>query len=144
MRIERIQREAGGSGNVTASHVLWTIRESSYVPTPVIVDQHLYWLNEAGIAFCVEAATGKVVYNQRVPIQGAGGRSVYASPIVVEDRIYAPTRRSGVVVFQASPSFNLLAVNKLEDDTDFNATPAVSGKQLFLRSNQWLYCLKAE
>ncbi len=136
--------KAGGSGNVTASHVLWTIRESSYVPTPVIVDQHLYWLNEAGIAFCVEAATGKVVYNQRVPIQGAGGRSVYASPIVVEDRIYAPTRRSGVVVFQASPSFNLLAVNKLEDDTDFNATPAVSGKQLFLRSNQWLYCLKAE
>ncbi len=136
--------KAGGSGNVTSSHVLWNIRESSYVPTPVLVDQHLYWLNESGVAFCVEAATGKVVYNQRVNLQARGGRTVYASPIVVDGRIYAPTRRSGVVVYQAAPKFEQLATNKLDDDTDFNATPAVNGKQLFLRSNHYLYCLSTE
>ena len=54
------------------------------------------------------------------------------------------SRRNGVFVFAAQPDFKLVAHNKLTgDDTDFNATPALAGRQLFLRSNRTLYCIDA-
>ena len=53
---------AGGSGNVTDSHVLWSTRDTSYVATPVLKDKHLYWVSERGIAYCVNAETGERVY----------------------------------------------------------------------------------
>ena len=73
---------------------------------------------------------------------GRGGKPVYASPIRVQDRIYAQTRRQGVAVLAAAPTFKVLATNKFSDDsTDFNATPAVSDGNLLLRSNKALYCV---
>ena len=58
--------------------------------------------------------------------------------------VYAVSRRNGVFVFEAKPGFKLVAQNKLAgDDTDFNATPALAGRQLFLRSNRNLYCTDA-
>ena len=46
-------------------------------------------------------------------------------------------------VFPDVPGFEQLQQNPPLDDSDFNATPAVAGKQLFLRSNKFLYCLEA-
>ena len=47
-------------------------------------------------------------------------------------------------VLQATPQFALVAQNKLAgDDSDFNGTPAIAGKQLFLRSNRFIYCINS-
>jgi outer membrane protein assembly factor BamB len=75
----------------------------------------------------------------------SGGRPVYASPLVIDGRIYVQTRESGVLVLAGSAEYNLLAQNRLTSDSSvFNATPAVSRGQLFLRSNQALYCVEAK
>jgi hypothetical protein len=50
---------AGGRGDVSKTHVLWTSRTSSYVATPVLHDGHLYWIDDKGLAFCSDAKTGK-------------------------------------------------------------------------------------
>lgn len=73
---------SGGKGDVTKSHVDWYSRNSSSVATPVHHDGHLFWIDDQGIAWCDEAATGKQVYRERVPALSAGGRPVYASPII--------------------------------------------------------------
>ena len=60
------------------------------------------------------------------------------------DQILVVTRWDGTLVLPASPSFKLLAQNRFGgDDTDFNATPALSDGELFLRSNHNLYCVSA-
>ena len=54
---------AGGRGDVTASHRLWTSNKGSNVTSPVFHDGHLYWMHEnLGIAYCARAETGKLVY----------------------------------------------------------------------------------
>lgn len=71
-----------------------------------------------------------------------GERPVYASPIAINDKIYAQTRTSGVFVLDPSDELVVLAHNKFDsDDSVFNATPAVDAGQLFLRSNRFLYCV---
>jgi hypothetical protein len=58
--------------------------------------------------------------------------------------LYAVSRQNGTFVFEAKPEFRLVAQNKLAgDDSQFNATPAIAGSQLFLRSNRALYCIEA-
>lgn len=135
----------GDQKDVTKSNVLWTDRNSSYVATPVLAGENLYWVNDAGQAYCVSAKTGALVYRERVPGLDAGGRPVYASPVVANGKIYVPTRWSGVLVIAAKPEFKILSQNKFAgDESDFNATPAISNGQLFLRSNRYLYSVASK
>ncbi len=134
--------KAGGKGDVTKSQIQWSSRNSSYVATPVLHDGHLYWISDSGLAHCVSASTGELVYKERVPEIKAGGRPVYASPVVANEKLYVPTRWDGVLVLDAKPVFKVLSQNQFSgDDSDFNATPCISNDQIFLRSNQFLYCV---
>jgi outer membrane protein assembly factor BamB len=135
----------GGLGDVTKTHIAWTSRSSSYVATPVLYQDRLYWIDDRGQAYCQDASSGELIYRQRVENLESGGRPVYASPLVIDGRIYVQTRESGVLVLAGSAEYNLLAQNRLTSDSSvFNATPAVSRGQLFLRSNQALYCVEAK
>jgi outer membrane protein assembly factor BamB len=134
---------AGGKGDVTSTNVLWTSREASYVPSPVVCNGHLLFVSDQGVAMCLEAKSGKVIYRERLP-ELSGGKPFYASVLLANGNLYAVSRRSGTFVLEAKPEFKLVAHNKLAgDDTDFNATPAIAGRQLFLRSNRTLYCIES-
>ena len=124
--------------------VLWTSKTSSYVSTPVFYEGHLYWIDDRGQAYCLNAKSGEMVYRERVSELEAGGRPVYASPVLAKGNVYVPSRWNGVLVLPAKPQYKILAQNKFNDDSDFNATPAISESELFLRSNRFLYCVAAQ
>ncbi|WP_372720057.1 PQQ-binding-like beta-propeller repeat protein [Novipirellula sp.] len=131
----------GGKDDVTDSHVQWTNRSSSYVATPLLQEGRLYWIDDRGIAYCTSAKDGEVIYKSRVD-NLESGRPVYASPVLIGKNIYVVTRRSGTIVYAPSDEFKPVSQNKFAgDDTDFNASPAVSEGKLYLRSNQSLYCV---
>jgi hypothetical protein len=138
---------AGGNGNVTNSDVLWSSRDSSYIPSPVLCDGHLHWVDDAGFANCLEAKTGKSLYHERIPgIAGSeSGKPFYASVVLIGDRLYALSRTGDTFVLAAKPAFEVLAHNQLgSDQSIFNGSPAVSNGRLFLRSNRFLYCIGNE
>ena len=131
----------GGDDDVTDSHVAWTNRSSSYVATPLLHEDRFYWIDDRGIAYCTSSKDGEVIYRERVN-NLESGRPVYASPILIGDHVYVVTRRSGTLVYRPGDSFAPIAQNKFEsDDSDFNASPAVSDGKLYLRSDQALYCV---
>lgn len=131
--------KAGGRGDVTKTHRLWSVGAGSNVSSPVLHAGHLYFVKESGIAYCLDAKTGKEVYKER--LNPSSGR-VYASPVAVDGRLYYTSREKGTFVLPANPKFELLAHNVLATDKSlFNGTPAVSRGQLLLRSNKYLYCI---
>ena len=130
--------KGGGRGDVSKSHVLWHKSVGAVVASPLVHKGHVYWA-ASGTAYCVDAADGKQIYRER--LKGADGEN-YASPILADGKIYYVSRESGTYVVEAAPKFKLLAHNTIGSDTSiFNATPAVSGSQLFLRSDKYLYCV---
>jgi outer membrane protein assembly factor BamB len=134
---------AGGRGDVNASHVLWKTGKGSNVPSPILHDGHLYFAHEnLGIALCVNAATGEVVYEERLaPNPG----QIYASPVLAEGRILYLGRGGRAVWIPAKPKLEVLAECTLENGRGvFNASPAFDGPRLLVRSNRALYCLGAE
>lgn len=131
--------KAGGRDDVSKSHVVWKKSLRSYVPSPVLAGDHILSVNnDGGILTGLSTKTGEQTFQQRLSNAG----SVYASPVVVDGKIYVVTRRSGTFVVGVSGSrANLFAENKFDDETDFNASPAVADGKLLLRSNRALYCV---
>jgi outer membrane protein assembly factor BamB len=131
---------AGGRGDVTETHVVWRAKKGSNVSSPVYYDGHLYFAHEnQAIAYCLDARTGAVVYEQRLPRMG----EIYASPIIADEKLVYVSRQGGTAVLAAGPAFKLLAHNVFVDDSSvFNASPVVSDNGLLVRSNRYLYCLR--
>ena len=136
--------KTGGSGDVTGTHTLWSGALRSGIGTPVIADGRLYWTS-TGIAFCADCKTGKYVYKERIK-QKKGGRPAgdYASALKVGDNILLTTRGGSTFVVKATPDFQQVASNAFEDEGLFNATPAISDDELFVRSDGKLYCVAAK
>ncbi|MBW3541161.1 MAG: PQQ-binding-like beta-propeller repeat protein [Planctomycetes bacterium] len=131
--------KAGGRGDVTESHVLWRTNKGSNVSSPVYHDGHLYWVHERqGTAICLDAATGELVYQERLaPRPG----TVYSSLTLADGKLYCQSQNNGTYVIAAKPEYELLAHNDLGDDSRANACPVPSNGQLLLRTDAALYCV---
>lgn len=133
-------RYADASGDITGSKALaWTYegKGTPYVPSPLLYDDALYFLdsNKAMVS-CVDAKTGKPHYAKK-RLEGMGG--VYASPVAANGRVYIVGRGGKTAVFRSGTAFALLAMNILDDS--FSASPAIAGRELFLRGEKHLYCI---
>lgn len=127
---------AGGSGDVTKTHVVWsqTKAGASYT-SPLLVGDRLFYFS--GQAHALRVTNGEIV--SKKTLQGL--QSVYGSPILVGDRILLFTRYNGAYVLSADDKLEVLAHNQLDDASAFNASPALVDGQIFMRSNQYLYCI---
>ena len=118
--------------------VVWSRDKGTpYVPSPVLYDGRLYFTqSNQGILTVVDSTTGETVIDRtRLP----GISNIYASPIAAGGRIYFTGRDGTTVVLKQSDKFEVVATNNLNDR--FDASPAMAGSQLFLRGNQFLYCI---
>ena len=114
-------------------------RGMEYVASPLLYGDRLYFTQSLnGIVSSLNVNTGKpLLARTRLPEIGR----LYASPVGAADRIYFVGRDGTTLVVKNSDQFEVLAVNRLDDPTD--ASPAVVGKQLFLRSKTALYCIES-
>jgi outer membrane protein assembly factor BamB len=118
--------KAGGRGDVTKSHVLWSFNNGPDVPTPV---------NDRGIMFCLDAKTGKEIYGRQRLRSGT-----YSGSLVVGDgKIYVTNEDGLTSVIKAGPLFQVLAENDIDDYT--LSSPSLSDGQIFIRTAKFLYCI---
>lgn len=130
----------GGRGDVTETHRLWTSKKGSNVSSPVLHQGKLYFMSDSqGIAYCLDPKTGEALYEERVE----RADQVYASPVLAEGKIYYLGRSGRTFVIEAKPEYKLLARNDFPGRSTFNASPAIAGNRLFVRSDHHLYCLGA-
>ena len=128
-----------GTGDISDSDkVLWTLsRGTPYVPSPLLYNGRLYFLQlNNGILTCVDADTGKVHYSQE-RLEGAGG--IYASPVAANGKIYISTQDGNVLTLEDGDTLKPIAVNSMEEP--INASPAIVGSEIFIRTQNHLYCI---
>lgn len=131
--------ELGSTGDVTSTdRIEWTLnRGTPYVPSPLLYDGQLYFLQgNTGMLTSVDAKTGKPHYQQE---RLDNIRGVYASPVGAADKVYLPGREGTTLVLAKGPELKVLASNKLDDPID--ASPVVAGDELILRTHTHLYCI---
>jgi outer membrane protein assembly factor BamB len=133
-----IALRAGGSGDITGSSELWTNDLGSDVPTPTTDGTYIYVLRDNGTMHCIEALTGKVVYqSQRIELG-----TYSASPLLADGKLFCINEEGTTTVVQAGPEFRVLATNRLDSHT--LASPVAVDNQLFLRTGNYLYCIQKQ
>jgi outer membrane protein assembly factor BamB len=122
----------GGEGDVTDTHVVWKLRQGVPAqPSLLLIGDLLYMVNDDGIASCIEAKSGRVVWKARM------GGNYSASPIYADGRLWFFNRTATTTVLAPGRQYKVLSTNRL--DGEQMATPAVSGKAIFLRTATHLY-----
>jgi len=131
---------AGGTGDVSGTHVAWRFERGPDVPTPVSDGTYLYVVNETGVVYCLNVKTGALVYGpERLP------NDFYsASPTLADGKIYVSGETNGITtVFKQGPKFEIVASNTFNDACDpyCQSTVAVSEGQLFIRTSAHLWAI---
>lgn len=127
--------DPSGTGDVTETHVVSRIRRGApEIPSPLIIDDLIFMVNEGGVVTCLEVESGKQVWRGRI------GGKYWASPLYAAGNIYVFSMEGKVSVISAGREFKLLARNEFDDG--FIASGAVTGNALILRSETHLYCIE--
>jgi outer membrane protein assembly factor BamB len=129
---------AGGTGDISESHLVWKYEGSGGpdVPSPICDGEYLYLVDDRGLVTCLDPKTGTVVYGPETTREGI----VSASPIISEGRMYILNEQGITTVVATGPEFKVLATSELDGSYTL-ASPAVSGKQIFIRTETHLYCI---
>lgn len=119
-------------GKAVKPAIEWRYQKGvSQMPSPLVVDDLLYFVSDGGILTCVDAETGEMVWSERL------GSNYSASPLFADGRIYLFDREGKTHVLKPGRRFERLAENKL--DGSFMASPAVADGSLYLRTDKALY-----
>jgi outer membrane protein assembly factor BamB len=134
-KAELLAIDPTGSGDVTASHVIWReLRSMPSKPSPLLIDGLLYTIHDQGVMSCLVAETGEVVWQSRV------GGNYSASPLYGDGRIYLFSEEGKGTVLRPGRAYDVLAENELADGC--LASPAAIDGALFVRTRSHLYRLQ--
>ncbi len=128
------------AGDVTGSDAIrWSYGSSTpYVPSPLVYEGQIYFTRtNTGVLTSLDARDGSLVFG---PQRLDGIDNLYASPVAADGRIYFVSREGTTVVLEAGRELKVLATNRFDQPVD--ASPALVGKQLFLRTATHLYCIQ--
>jgi outer membrane protein assembly factor BamB len=121
-----------GQSDVTSTHIAWTLsRGAPFTPSPLLVGDELYVINDMGVLTCVDAKSGAVHWQQRI------GGNHSASPILADGRIYFLSEEGVATVIAPGKTFQKLATSELDGAT--LASIAVARGSFFIRSHTHLY-----
>lgn len=127
--------KAGGRGDVTTSHLLWSTVNGPDVPTPVTDGKYFYIVKDNGVMFCLDAKTGAEVYaGQRIKTGTYSG-----SPVLADGKIYITNEEGVTSVVAAGPKFEVLAENALNEYT--LSSPAISDGRIYIKTSGHLYAI---
>jgi outer membrane protein assembly factor BamB len=126
-----------GTGDVTNSHIAWIAKKGApHTPSLLLVGDEVYMVSDAGIASCLDARTGEVHWQERVP----GGYS--ASPFYADGKIYFQNEQGVTTVVKADKKFEVLATSNLKERTF--ASYAVADSAIYLRTESQLYRIQTK
>jgi outer membrane protein assembly factor BamB len=134
----------GGTGDLTSPEdgkpsefLAWSQpRGGTYLPTEVAYDGALYALSETGILSRFDAKTGKLNYKSRLD----GGGAFTSSPWAYHGKVFCLSEEGKTFVIAAGENFELFHINLLDEMAQ--ATPAIVGDRLLLRTESRLYSIR--
>jgi outer membrane protein assembly factor BamB len=129
----------GRTGDLTGTDaILWSHgKDTPYVPSPLLVNNFLYVVaGNNAILSCFDAVTGQPEFEHE---RLEGIYSIYASPVAARGHVFVLSREGVCLVLKEGAKPDILASNKLDDQTD--ASMALAGKEVFVRGHHNLYCI---
>ncbi len=126
-----------GDGDVTDSHVLWTVTKGIPAkPSPIVHQGLIYVMADTGVATCLRAEDGSEVWKKRI------GGDYSASPLLSGGHIYFGSHDGKVTVIKPGTEGEVVAENQVEGR--IMASPAAMEDALVLRTDRAIYRIESK
>jgi outer membrane protein assembly factor BamB len=127
----------GGTGDLAnTADIVWSYdKGTAYVPSPILYNEYLYLLTDSGALTCLEATTGKVIFQSRLPI----ATKFTASPVAFDGKLLIVSEDGDSFILKAGPTPQVLNANPLGEAV--YASPAISRGNILIRGTDNLYCI---
>jgi len=123
------------SGELSDTAVVWKhSRGVPYVSTPVLAQGIIWMVKEGGIVTKLDAASGELLQEERVP----GFGNYFSSPVAGDSKVYFASEPGTVSIVAAEKQWRLISSRDFHEK--IYATPCLKGDRLFLRTEKALYC----
>ena len=127
----------GGRGELKETNLAWEQKKGMpRVPSMIYVKPNLFAITDGGVAACLKADTGEIVWQERV------GGNFSASPVTFEGRVCFVSDSGETTIIEAGPEFKVLAKNPLGEKVQ--ASPAISQGGIFIRTEKNLVCISSK
>jgi outer membrane protein assembly factor BamB len=127
----------GAKGVLPDANKAWRHKKGlPEVPSPLYYRGHVYLIRRGGIATCLEARTGTLTWQGRLPAQG----SYYSSPVAGDGKIYIAAESGMLMVIGAGKNLDVLAQNDLGER--IMATPAIKDGTFYVRTEKHMYAFR--
>lgn len=131
--------DAGTAGDITDTHIAWELRRSiPELPSPIAYQDRLYLVRNGGILTCINAATGQIIYDERLNAPG----QYSASPVIAHDHLYLISNNGLLTVAKTGDTFQLISQHDLADRAF--VTPALDQNTLYLRTKSTLQAFRSQ
>jgi outer membrane protein assembly factor BamB len=128
-----------GRGDLTEKAVVWKYRRGTpYVPTPIVLNGVLWMVKDGGIVTRLEAASGRLLSEERLP----GPGNYYASPVAGDGKVYFASEAGMVSVVADEPSWRVISSHKF--DAKIYGTPVLERNAIYIRTEASLLCYELE
>lgn len=126
-----------GEGDVTDSHVAWTVaRGIPTKPSPIVFADAVFVIEDKGVGSCFDTKSGEILWQERI----SGNYS--ASPLLADGKVYICSEEGKTTVFKPGRAYEEITVNELNGR--IMASPILVDDALFIRTDEALYRIDAE
>ncbi|MCX6254005.1 MAG: PQQ-binding-like beta-propeller repeat protein [Bacteroidia bacterium] len=121
------------SGENVNEYVKWSIpKGGSYIHTLLLYGNHLYNVNWNGIVVCLDAISGKEIYNAKL----GKTKSFVASPVASDGKVYIVDEYGTLYIIQDGDTFKQLAEIPMNDIC--LTAPSITDGMMFFRTQKFL------
>ncbi len=126
--------KAGGSGDVTKTHIAWEAYDGiPDICSPVSDGRLVYLLDMGGLITCYDIKDGAKVWEKDIK------KSFQASPSIVGDKVYLLSEKGVMYIIEAGREYKEVAVNELGENC--YASPGFMDGRIYIRGVENLYCI---
>jgi outer membrane protein assembly factor BamB len=124
------------TGGEDGGRQAWRLELGADVPTPAVTGDRVYLCGDKGLVSCLEASTGKIVWQEALP---KSRHDFSSSPVIAGDHVYLTREDGTTFVIRHADSFDLVATNSVASATV--ATPVFAHGRIFLRTYDAILCI---
>ena len=128
-----------GPGQLSESDIVWKYQRGiPYVATPLLHEGRIWMVKDGGLVTKLDADTGKVLQEERLP----GFGNYYASPVTGDGKVYFASELGVISIVQNQRDWNVLSSRNFKEK--IYATPVIEGDRLYVRTEKALYCFQGK
>ncbi|MDF2377251.1 MAG: PQQ-binding-like beta-propeller repeat protein [Verrucomicrobiales bacterium] len=131
-----VDPEQGGAPRISQDHEMWRTTLEMFTSSPLLHEGRIYQMVKTGSLFCVDADTGKILWEEKL-----ANSQLHASPAYADGRLFIPTFPGDFYVINITGDKPVIE-NKIELEGNGIGSASICNGRVYVHTTEKLYAFE--